>query len=74
MKLKPEFVDKYKECHARVWPEVLKQIKDCNIEDCRLLFSFSLDLHSHCLSQLDTRHLDGVLFKVVFIYWNLITD
>jgi len=33
VKLKPEYVDKYKECHARVWPEVLKQIKDCNIED-----------------------------------------
>ncbi|KAG4027134.1 hypothetical protein MFRU_033g01030 [Monilinia fructicola] len=33
VKLKPEFVDKYKECHAKVWPEVLKQIKDCCIED-----------------------------------------
>lgn len=36
VKLKPEFVDKYKECHAKVWPEVLKQIKDCCIEDCTL--------------------------------------
>lgn len=34
MKLKPECVEKYKECHAKVWPEVLKQIKECNIEDC----------------------------------------
>lgn len=33
VKLKPEYVDKYKEVHARVWPEVLKQIKDSNIED-----------------------------------------
>ncbi|KAK1991490.1 DUF718-domain-containing protein [Colletotrichum falcatum] len=33
VKLKPEFVDKYKEVHASVWPEVLKQIKDCNIVD-----------------------------------------
>ncbi|RQM06805.1 hypothetical protein DH86_00002769, partial [Scytalidium sp. 3C] len=33
VKLKPEYVDKYKECHAAVWPEVLKQIKACNIED-----------------------------------------
>lgn len=32
VKLKPEYVDKYKECHAAVWPEVLKQIKACNIE------------------------------------------
>lgn len=34
VKLKPEFVDKYKEVHAAVWPEVLKQIKSCNIVDC----------------------------------------
>ncbi|KAL2758471.1 hypothetical protein ACRALDRAFT_2026019 [Sodiomyces alcalophilus JCM 7366] len=33
VKLKPEFVDKYKEAHVHVWPEVLKQIKHCNIED-----------------------------------------
>jgi L-rhamnose mutarotase len=40
VKLKPEFVEKYKECHARVWPEVLKQIKDSNIEDCKRSFFF----------------------------------
>lgn len=34
VKLKPEFIDKYKEVHAAVWPEVLKQIKECNIVDC----------------------------------------
>lgn len=34
IKLKPEHVDKYKEVHAAVWPEVLKQIQDCNIQDC----------------------------------------
>ncbi|CAG8951750.1 hypothetical protein HYFRA_00005552 [Hymenoscyphus fraxineus] len=33
VKLKPEYVEEYKKCHAKVWPEVLKQIKDCNIED-----------------------------------------
>ncbi|KAJ9155229.1 hypothetical protein NKR23_g1599 [Pleurostoma richardsiae] len=33
VKLKPQFLDKYKEVHAAVWPEVLKQIKDCNIQD-----------------------------------------
>ncbi|KAI1392234.1 rhamnose mutarotase [Hypoxylon trugodes] len=33
VKLKPEFVDKYKEVHDAVWPEVLQQIKDCNIRD-----------------------------------------
>lgn len=34
VKLKPEHVAEYKACHAAVWPEVLKQIKDCNIQDC----------------------------------------
>lgn len=38
VKLKKEFVEEYKECHAKVWPEVLKQIKDSNIEDCELDF------------------------------------
>ncbi|KAI1101663.1 rhamnose mutarotase [Jackrogersella minutella] len=33
VKLKPEFVDRYKEVHAAVWPEVLQQIKVCNIQD-----------------------------------------
>jgi hypothetical protein len=36
VKLKPEFVEEYKKCHAAVWPEVLKQIKNSNIEDCEL--------------------------------------
>lgn len=34
VRLKPEHGPEYKECHAKVWPDVLKQIKDCNIEDC----------------------------------------
>ncbi|KAK2067414.1 hypothetical protein P8C59_001158 [Phyllachora maydis] len=33
VKLKPEYVEQYKSCHAKVWPEVLKQIKECNIVD-----------------------------------------
>jgi len=33
VKLKPEYVDKYKEVHQRVWPEVLKAIKEAGIED-----------------------------------------
>ncbi|KAI8632659.1 DUF718-domain-containing protein [Xylariaceae sp. FL1651] len=33
VKLKPECVAKYKEVHAAVWPEVLQQIKVCNIRD-----------------------------------------
>lgn len=35
VKLKPECVAEYKKCHAHVWPEVLKQIKACNIVDCQ---------------------------------------
>ncbi|KAI2632776.1 hypothetical protein GGS21DRAFT_521276 [Xylaria nigripes] len=33
VRLKPEFVARYKEVHAAVWPEVLRQIRDCNIRD-----------------------------------------
>ena len=35
VKLRPEFVQQYKDCHANVWPEVLKQIRECGIRDCR---------------------------------------
>jgi L-rhamnose mutarotase len=35
VKLKPECVEEYKKCHAKVWPEVLQQIKNSNIEDCK---------------------------------------
>ncbi|KAK4096572.1 DUF718-domain-containing protein [Parathielavia hyrcaniae] len=33
VKLKPDSVDEYKKVHAAVWPEVLKQVRDCNIVD-----------------------------------------
>jgi hypothetical protein len=46
IKLKKECAEEYKACHAKVWPEVLKQIKDCNIEDCTpCLFALSLAHH-----------------------------
>ncbi|KAE8401776.1 hypothetical protein BDV37DRAFT_253940 [Aspergillus pseudonomiae] len=35
--LKPSALAAYKECHANVWPEVLQQIKECNIRDCMQL-------------------------------------
>ncbi|RKU41980.1 hypothetical protein DL546_001722 [Coniochaeta pulveracea] len=38
VKLKPEFYEEYKNCHAAVWPEVLKQIKDCHIQDYSIYF------------------------------------
>lgn len=40
VKLKPEFVEQYKEYHANVWPEVLKQIKECQIRDCETLSNY----------------------------------
>ena len=33
IRLKPDSLKEYKECHAAVWPAVLEQIKDCNISD-----------------------------------------
>ncbi|KAF2705467.1 DUF718-domain-containing protein [Pleomassaria siparia CBS 279.74] len=33
VKLKPDCVEEYKQCHKKVWPEVLKQIRECSIED-----------------------------------------
>ncbi|KAK3308300.1 rhamnose mutarotase [Chaetomium strumarium] len=45
VKLKSEHLKEYKEVHARVWPEVLKQIKDCHIED----YSIYYDDNTHIL-------------------------
>ncbi|KAJ9160875.1 DUF718-domain-containing protein [Coniochaeta hoffmannii] len=45
VKLKPEHVEEYKKVHAAVWPEVLKQIKDCKMED----YSIYLDDDTHIL-------------------------
>ncbi|RAH64066.1 L-rhamnose mutarotase, partial [Aspergillus aculeatinus CBS 121060] len=36
--LKPAAVAAYKECHASVWPEVLRQIHECNIRDYSIFF------------------------------------
>lgn len=33
--LKAECLEEYKKMHAAVWPEVLAQIEDSNIRDCR---------------------------------------
>lgn len=45
--LKPEALAAYKECHANVWPEVLQQIKECNIRDCPSLSLTPPVLNSH---------------------------
>jgi L-rhamnose mutarotase len=33
LRLKPEAVERYKEYHAAVWPEVLAMIAECNIRN-----------------------------------------
>ncbi|KAJ4417600.1 hypothetical protein N0V82_006073 [Gnomoniopsis sp. IMI 355080] len=38
VKLKPEHYDEYKKVHAAVWPEVAKQIKNCNIIDYSIFY------------------------------------
>ena len=38
VRLKPEHIDEYEKAHAAVWPEVLQQIKACNIQDCEFFF------------------------------------
>lgn len=35
VRLKKAHVEEYKACHVNAWPEVLEQIKDSNIEDCK---------------------------------------
>ncbi|KAF1919229.1 rhamnose mutarotase [Ampelomyces quisqualis] len=39
--LRPERVSDYKNCHAKVWPQVLEQIKDSNIKDYSIFLSMS---------------------------------
>lgn len=45
VKLRPEYYNKYKEVHAAVWPEVLKQIKNCNIRECTY-YHFRISAHT----------------------------
>ncbi len=45
IRLKPECLQAYKDCHAAAWPAVLDQISDCNISD----YSIYLDEQSMIL-------------------------
>ncbi|KAK7420673.1 hypothetical protein QQX98_002668 [Neonectria punicea] len=38
VKLKPQHLDEYRDCHAKVWPDVLAQIKQCNIAEYSIFF------------------------------------
>jgi L-rhamnose mutarotase len=37
--LKPEFEEQYRECHAAVWPDVLRMIRECNIRNYSIYLS-----------------------------------
>lgn len=41
--LKPEAIQEYVKCHANVWPEVLRTIRECNIRN------YSIFLKDHTL-------------------------
>ncbi len=43
IKVNPDKVEEYKKLHAAVWPDVLKKIKDCNIQN------YSIFLKDDCL-------------------------
>ena len=36
--VKEEKIERYKELHAAVWPDVLQMIKDCNIQNYSIYF------------------------------------
>ena len=38
IRLKPEALEKYREYHAAVWPEVLATIRQCNIRNYSIYF------------------------------------
>lgn len=52
LRIKPEAIEKYKEYHRRVWPEVLRTISECNIRNYTiflkddLLFAY-MEYHGH---------------------------
>jgi len=37
-KVKPEKLDEYKRLHADVWPDVLKMIKECNLQNYSIYY------------------------------------
>lgn len=38
IKVKPEYLEKYKALHANPWPEVNAKIKECNIQNYSIYF------------------------------------
>lgn len=44
IRLKPEMVEKYKELHARVWPEVLSRLEQSNFRNYTIYYCDKLGL------------------------------
>ena len=42
IRVKPEMVEKYIELHANPWPEVIAQIKACNIQNYSIYYKDGL--------------------------------
>ena len=38
IRIKQEEIEKYKKLHSKVWPEVLKMIKECNIRNYSIYY------------------------------------
>ena len=38
IKVKPEYLEKYKELHANPWPEVNRKIRECNIQNYSIFY------------------------------------
>ena len=38
IKVKPEKLDRYKELHANTWPEIIRIIKECNIQNYSIYY------------------------------------
>lgn len=62
VKLRPEYLAEYKKCHAAVWPEVLKQIKECNIVDCMWLSLSPMWIAKHIMASRAHLSAMSVLF------------
>jgi L-rhamnose mutarotase len=69
IKLKPENFEQYKQLHAAVWPEVLKVISQCNIQNYSiyhkdgLLFSYFEYMGNDFKADMDKMAADPVTLK-----------
>lgn len=57
VRLKADSLQAYKDCHAAVWPAVLKQINECNISD------YSIFLDEQSMTLFATMKYNGTDFE-----------